>query len=45
MPVIKCSNNKYKWGQKGKCVFKTKKQAEQAGKAIKAQQTKKKGSK
>ena len=46
MPVIKCSNSKYKWGQKGKCVFKTKKQAEKAGRAIQAQKAiKKKGGK
>ena len=34
MPVIKCSNGKYKWGQNGKCVFDTKEQAEKAGIAI-----------
>lgn len=34
MPVIKCSNKKYKWGQRGKCVFTSKKKAQKAGRAI-----------
>ncbi len=42
MPAIKCSNGKWKYGQKGRCVFKTKADAEKAGRAIKAQGNKKK---
>jgi hypothetical protein len=37
MPAIKC-NGKWKWGQRGKCVYETKRQALRAGRAIKAQQ-------
>lgn len=35
MPVIKCNNNKYKWGNKGKCIYSSKTKAEKAGEAIK----------
>jgi len=41
MPVIKC-NGKWKWGARGKCIFPTKKAAEKAGRAIKAQDKRKK---
>lgn len=40
MPVIKCSNGKYRIGS-GKCIYKTKESAEKAQKAIKAQKGKK----
>jgi len=41
MPVIKCTNGKYRIGN-GPCVYKTKESAERAQKAVKAQQNKKK---
>lgn len=34
MPAIKCKNGKWKWGEKGRPVFKTKEAAEAAGRAI-----------
>ena len=34
MPAIKCNNNKWKWGEKGKCIYDTKSAAEKAGVAI-----------
>ena len=41
MPALRCSNNKWKYGQRGKCVFSTKKQAQKAGKAIEAKKSQK----
>ena len=41
MPCIKCSNGKWKIGQKGKCVYKTKKKCEQALAAIHSDKNKK----
>lgn len=41
MPVIKCSNGKYRIGS-GKCMYKTKAAAEKAYKAYKAKKRKKK---
>ncbi len=38
MPAIFCSQNgKWKWGERGKCVFDSKADAERAGRAIEAQ--------
>lgn len=34
MPAQRCSNGKWKWGQRGSCVFDTKEEAERAGRAI-----------
>jgi hypothetical protein len=34
MPAQRCSNGKWKWGQRGSCVFDTEEQAERAGRAI-----------
>lgn len=34
MPCIKCSNGKWKYGQKGRCQFDTKKKCEDAAAAI-----------
>jgi hypothetical protein len=34
MPAQRCSNGKWKWGQRGSCVFDTQEQAERAGRAI-----------
>ena len=34
MPAMKCSNGKWKWGERGKCVFPTKAAAEKAARAI-----------
>ena len=34
MPVIKCPNGKYKWGENGKCLYETYEQARNAGIAI-----------
>ncbi len=34
MPVIKCSKGKYKFGQSGKCIYTSKKQADKAARAI-----------
>ena len=36
MPAIRCSNGKWKWGERGKCVFDSKEDAERAGTAIHA---------
>lgn len=36
MPCMKCSNGKWKWGRRGKCVFLTKAKCEAAGRAIHA---------
>lgn len=38
MPAIKCNNGKWKWGEKGKCIYETKKDAEDAGIAITIQE-------
>lgn len=40
MPAIRCNNGKWKWGQRGQCVFKTKRDAEAAGIAIQIQKIK-----
>lgn len=40
MPAIKCNNGKWKWGTRGQCVFKTKRDAEAAGIAIQIQKIK-----
>ena len=37
MPAMRCSNGKWKWGARGKCVFDTKEDAERAGRAIEAE--------
>jgi len=34
MPAQRCSNGKWKWGQRGSCVFDTEEEAERAGRAI-----------
>ena len=34
MPCMKCSNGKYKYGQRGRCVFDTLEQCERAAVAI-----------
>jgi hypothetical protein len=34
MPAQRCSNGKWKWGQRGSCVFDTEEQVERAGRAI-----------
>ena len=34
MPAQRCSNGKWKWGQRGSCVFDSEEQAERAGRAI-----------
>lgn len=34
MPAILCSNGKYKWGERGQCIYSTKEAAEAAGVAI-----------
>lgn len=39
MPAIKCPNGKWRWGR-GKCIYDTKGDAEQAGKAIEASKAK-----
>jgi hypothetical protein len=41
MSVYKCSNNKFKYGASGKCVFETRESAEAAGKAIEIAKIKK----
>lgn len=37
MPVLKCSNDKWKIGEDGKCMYETKEKAEKAYKAYLAQ--------
>ncbi len=39
MPAIKCANGKWKWGERGACVYMTKQAAERAGRAIEAKST------
>lgn len=34
MPAQRCSNGKWKWGQRGSCIFDSEEQAERAGRAI-----------
>jgi len=34
MPCIKCSNGKWKYGEKGKCIYETKKKCNDAAAAI-----------
>jgi hypothetical protein len=41
MPSIKCANGKWKWGERGKCMFETKQQADKSGVAISIQKAKK----
>jgi hypothetical protein len=41
MPAIKCANGKWKWGERGACIYMTKEKCEQAGKAIQASQQRK----
>lgn len=41
MPCIKCSNGKWKYGEKGRCVFKTLEACKKAAAAIHAQEGKK----
>jgi len=38
MPCLKCSNNKYKYGKKGKCIYDTLKECQEAAAAIHAQE-------
>ena len=45
MPCIKCSNGKWKFGEKGKCSFKTKEACETAGSVIHADKGDKKDDK
>ena len=40
MPCYKCSNNKYKYGEKGRCVFDTLESCKAAERAIHAQENK-----
>lgn len=42
MPAQKCNNGKWKWGEKGACIYDTKAKAEAAGRAIYASKNKKK---
>lgn len=41
MPCIKCSNGKYKYGEKGKCVYDTLAKCKKAAAAIHIQEDKK----
>lgn len=41
MPCIKCSNGKWKYGEKGKCQFKTLEACKKAAAAIHIQEDKK----
>jgi hypothetical protein len=41
MPSMKCSNQKWKYGAKGKCIYPTRKKCVEAAAAIHAQQNKK----
>lgn len=34
MPIFSCGNGKYKYGEKGRCIYKTREQARRAGIAI-----------
>jgi len=34
MPAIRCSNGKWKWGEKGPCTFDSKEEAERVGHII-----------
>lgn len=42
MPCIKCSNGKWKYGEKGKCQFKTLEACKKAAAAIHAEEDKRK---
>jgi hypothetical protein len=40
MPCYKCSNNKYKYGEKGRCVFDTLESCKAAERAVNARENK-----
>ena len=45
MPCMKCSNGKYKYGEKGRCQFKTLEACKKAEAAIHARENEKDGEK
>ena len=41
MPVYSCGDEKYKWGENGRCIYKSREQARRAGIAIEINKKKK----